>query len=122
VPEAKPGWLLGTVITIVYLWVVFIIGVVVVYLYGAIWPTDFTSPTGAAIAAVIFAGVAVLDLGLLTLKRVTPAIIVMVFAISPYLVLYRLLRNADLLIVDTKTPDRIAEYVFVKRKYLSLTN
>ena len=69
-PEAKPGWLLGTVITIVYLWVVFIIGVVVVYLYGAIWPTDFTSPTGAIIAAIIFAGVAVLDLGLLTLKRV----------------------------------------------------
>jgi len=121
-PAIKPGWLPGMIVTIAYLWIVFIIGVMVVYLYDIIRPTDFTSPSGAVIAAVIFTGIAVLDLGLLTLKRVTPAIIVIVFVIAPYLVLYRLLKNTDLLIVDTNTPDRIAKYVFVKRQYLPLTN
>lgn len=115
--KKKPGLLLATIITIAYLWMVFLIGVTVVYLYSMIWPTDFASPAGAAITATIFAGVAVLDLGLLAMKKLTPAVIAMVVAISPYLVVYRLLRNTDLLVVDTGTPDRIANYVFVKKPF-----
>ncbi|MEG3055559.1 MAG: hypothetical protein RQM90_05420 [Methanoculleus sp.] len=110
--ENKPGWLLGMVITTAYLWMVFMIGVIAVYLYSLVLPTDFATVTGAAIVVAIFAGVVTLDLVLLVLKKITPAIIAMVVVISPCLAVYRLLRNADLLVVDTDTPDRIAKYVF----------
>lgn len=111
-PQKKPSWLLSTVITVAYLWMVFIIGVMAVYLYSLVVPIDLTAATGAGIVMGIFAGVATLDLVLLTLKKITPAIIALVVVISPGLAIYRLVRNADLLVVDTDTPDRIAKYVF----------
>lgn len=113
----KPGLLLSMIITFVYLWMVFMFGVMIAYLYSLIWPTDFTTLAGTAVAAVIFAFVAILDLGLLTLKKITPAVVLMVIAISPFLGIYRLMRNTDLLVVDKNTPDRIANYVFVKRLF-----
>lgn len=98
---------------LLYFYTLFFISVGIIMLYDRLFHIDFNSSSYAVIVAAIFILVTSIDLALLNKKKVTPSLLVWVIAVSPFLVLYKLFKNADLFSLNRiSTPAKIKKYVF----------
>ncbi|MFA4956886.1 MAG: hypothetical protein WC556_07950 [Candidatus Methanoperedens sp.] len=94
-----------------YLFMLTLVGVLVVSLYSYFDPIDLMSESSAGIVAFIFAFVVVVDLGLVFSEKLTPTIILILILISPVLVLYKLIKDTDLIQINRSTPKRLKDYI-----------
>ncbi|HHT9139078.1 MAG TPA: hypothetical protein ACFYEK_17775 [Candidatus Wunengus sp. YC60] len=101
------------VVALLYLWSLFFISVGFIMLYDRLFHIDFNSPSYVAIVAAIFILVTSIDLALLNKKKLTPTILIGAIVLSPFLILYKLFKDADLFSLNKKsTPANIKKYIF----------
>ncbi len=100
-------------INFLYFWTLFFINVGVIMLYDQWLGIDFNSVYSVVIVATIFTVVTLTDVVLISKEKVTPTLLVWVIAVSPFLVLYKLFKDADLFSLNRiSTPAKIKKYVF----------
>jgi len=104
----------NTCINIGYLTMVFFIGVFLVYIITNILSYNLNSETGFIATVLIFTTYAVIEMSLLYFMKLTPAIIVLIILIAPVIMVYKLFRDSDLLVINPEVPSRVANCIFYK--------
>ena len=109
----KKGLLKTFGFSLLYFWTLFLINVAVIMLYDQWFHIDFNSPSYVGIVAAIFILVTSTDLILLFKTRITPTMLIGVIILSPFLVLYKYFKDAELLGLNRRTtPTKIKKYLF----------
>ena len=110
-------FLIASVVTSGYLWMTFMIGVFIIFLYNLIIPTDFTSVDGLWAAVAIFSIYFIFDVGLLSFNKITPAIIAIVIVASPFIAVAKLFKDTEIVEIDNRVSSRVSNYVFLKKVF-----
>lgn len=103
-------------IGILYYFILTLIGVMVVTIYSYFYLIEMNSLSSNLIMTLIFILVLFIDTMLVIFNKPSPTLIVILIAISPILVLYRLIENTDLIQIDKNVPVRL--YKFVPPKFI----
>ncbi len=99
------------VFNIVYLFTLTMLGVLIATVYNHYSPIDFASDSAILTVAVLFAIFVIIDFGLLLSNKPTPTLLAIVIAISPFVLIYRLLRSTDIVQIDRSTPTKLKKYI-----------
>lgn len=99
------------VFNIVYLFTLTMLGVLIATVYNYYSPIDFASNSAILTVAVLFAIFVIIDFGLLLSNKPTPTLLAIVIAISPFVLIYRLLRSTDIVQIDRSTPTKLKKYI-----------
>ena len=94
-----------------YFFMMVIVGVLAVTVYGYFYPFDLASEISVLTAALIFFSMVLIDFGLLFFSKPTPTIIAILIVLAPILVIYKLLKNTDLIQIDQDMPAKVKNYV-----------
>jgi hypothetical protein len=99
------------VYNIVYLFTLTMFGVLIATVYNYYSPIDLASNSEVLTVALLFAIYVLIDFGLLLSNKPTPALLAIVIAISPCIVIYRLLKSKDIVQIDRSVPTRLKRYI-----------
>ncbi|MFA5378396.1 MAG: hypothetical protein WC455_21760 [Dehalococcoidia bacterium] len=100
-----------------YMGAIFVVGVLGILVITWIVPFDPATLQGLFIVVAVFAGVGMIDFGLLFHNKITPALLLLAILISPLFAVYKLLCSVDLMgYLDRDTmPSGVRNYVIPGR-------
>jgi hypothetical protein len=115
--KATPLNLLAAfVFNILYIWSLFLIGVVGVLIYNWISPINFGSIMAVGIVVLVFGVITSIDFTLLYFEKITPVMILWVMILAIPLTLYLLFVGSELFKIDNKRmPIEAKELLFHRR-------
>ena len=109
----KLGLLKIVFFNFMYTLTLFFMSVGIIILYDQWFYLNFNSSSYVVIVATIFILVTSIDMILLFNNKITPTLLLLVIAVSPVLVLYKMFKDGDILKLNRKTtPAAIRRYIF----------
>lgn len=99
------------VIGMFYYLVLTLIGIMIVTFYNHYYPVDMSSLYSSLAVVFIFVLLLFIDTILVLSKKPSPTLIVILIAISPVLILYKLVENTDLIQIDRNTPVKLNKFI-----------
>lgn len=109
----------STIVNIGYLTAVFFVGVFIIYALNGFLRYNLSSNEGIIATAVIFTLYVAIEMTLLYFKKITPAILGIAIALAPFVIVYKLFTDSDLLNISSDVPSRVARNILYTNFFIS---